>query len=68
MLFIVIALAVIVQGLINNVVAIRDIVIMFFICNEAISLLENVSVLIPVPEQLKNVLLQLRSENEKENK
>lgn len=38
---------------------------MFFIANEAISLLENASEFIPIPEQLKNVLIQLRDEKNK---
>jgi len=42
---------------------IRDIVIMFFITNESISILENISVVIPVPIQLKNILGQLRDDN-----
>lgn len=44
--------------------AIREIVIMFFAINEAISLLENASQMgLPIPEKLKNVLLQLREKN-----
>ncbi len=47
--------------------AIREIVMMFFIANEGISLLENVSQMgVPFPEQLKNVLLQLRDKNKEE--
>lgn len=42
---------------------IRDIVIMFFIINESISILENIGVVIPVPIQLKNILEQLREDN-----
>ena len=66
-IFIVIALAVVLQGLIGGAVAIREIVIMFFICNEALSLLENAAVLIPIPDALKNVLLQLREKTENNN-
>lgn len=41
--------------------AIREIVMMFFIANEGISLLENVSQMgIPFPEKLKDILIQLR--------
>ena len=67
-IFIVIALAVIIQKLIGNAIAIREIVIMFFVCNEALSLLENAAALIPVPEALKNVLLQLREKTVNESK
>lgn len=31
-----------------------------YICNEALSLLENAAVFVPIPEKLKDVLLQLR--------
>lgn len=42
--------------------AIREIVMMFFIANEGISLLENVSQMgIPFPEKLKDILIQLRN-------
>ena len=48
-----------------SIPAVREIVMMFFICNEGISLLENISQMgIPVPKKLKNVLLQLRDKNE----
>lgn len=41
--------------------AIREIVMMFFIANEGISLLENVSQMgVPFPERLKDILIQLR--------
>ncbi|MDT4377322.1 phage holin family protein [Blautia coccoides] len=33
---------------------------MFYIANEALSLLENAAEFIPVPDKLKEVLLQLR--------
>ncbi len=48
--------------------SVREIVMMFFICNEGISLLENIAQMgLPVPEKLKEVLLQLREKKE-ENK
>ena len=59
-IFIVIALSVVIQRLIGTTIALREIVIMFFICNEALSLLENAAVLVPVPDTLKDILLQLR--------
>ncbi len=59
-IFIVIALSVVIQRLIGATIALREIVIMFFICNEALSLLENAAVLVPVPDTLKDILLQLR--------
>lgn len=66
-IFIVVMVAVVIQKLTGNVIEIREIVIMFFICNEALSLLENAAVLIPIPAAIKNVLLQLRDSNDTEN-
>lgn len=41
--------------------AVREIAIMFFCMNEGISILENASALdIPIPEKLKDALLQIR--------
>lgn len=63
-MLIVVVVSVVMQRLIGNAVAVREIVIMFFICNEALSLLENAAVMIPIPQALKNVLLQLRDKTE----
>ncbi len=42
--------------------AIREIVIMFYVSNEGISVLENVAAISPdMPERLRDILLQLRS-------
>lgn len=49
------------QKLLGDSVPLREIVIVFYIANEGISLLENSAVLLPdMPEGLKNVLLSLR--------
>lgn len=63
-IFIVVAVAVIVQSVIGDSIPLREIVIMFFICNEAISLLENASEFIPIPDKLKDTLIQLRDKGE----
>lgn len=63
MMFIVIATAVIIQGVIGDAIPLREIVIMFFICNEGISLLENASEFVDIPEPLKDALIQLRDNN-----
>ena len=62
-MFIVIAVAFSIQKLLNDAIALREIVIMFYICNEALSLLENAAMFVPVPDKLKEVLLQLRDDN-----
>ena len=61
---ILIAFAYTIQKAMNDAIPLREITIMFFIANEGISLLENAAVMIPVPEKLKEVLLQLRDKSE----
>ena len=62
-MFIVIAVAFSIQELMGGKVPIREVVIMFYIANEALSLLENAAVFIPIPEKLKEILLQLREKD-----
>lgn len=64
-IFIVVAAAVTVERVIGNAVPLRDITIVFYICNEAISLLENAAEIIPLPEKLKSTFIQLRDKQEK---
>lgn len=59
-MFIVIAVAHVIQELIGGTIPLREVVIMFYIANEGLSLLENAAVFIPIPDKLKSVLLQLR--------
>lgn len=63
LIFIIVAVAVVIQDLIS--LPLRDIIICFYISNEGLSLLENTSEFLPVPPQLKSFLLQLR-DKEKE--
>lgn len=65
-IFIVVATAVTVQSVIGDAVPLREIVIIFFVCNEGISLLENASEFIPIPEKLKETLIQLRDKSKGE--
>ena len=62
-IFIVIATAVVMQSIIGDAIPLREITIIFFACNEGISLLENASEFIPIPEKLKDTLIQLRDKN-----
>ena len=59
-MFIVIAVAHVIQDLISGTIPLREVVIMFYIANEGLSLLENAAVFIPIPDKLKSILLQLR--------
>ena len=52
--------AVVKKQLVNDAIPLREIVIMFYIANEGISLLENAGEFIPLPQKLKDVLIQLR--------
>lgn len=67
-IFVVVATGVSVQPIIGDTLPVREIVIIFFICNEAISLLENASEFIPVPAKLKETLIQLRDQVDKGKK
>lgn len=62
-IFIVVATAYIIQGVVGDAIPLREVVIVFFICNEGISLLENASEFIPIPERLKETLIQLRDKD-----
>lgn len=62
-MFIVIAAAFSLQELMVNAVPLREVVIMFYIANEGLSLLENAAIFIPIPDGLRNVLLQLREKD-----
>ena len=56
MVFVVIAVAYNVQRMTGDTIPLREIVIVFFICNEAAEFIN-------IPQQLKDVLLQLRDKN-----
>ena len=63
-IFIVVATGVIVQVIVGDTIPLREMVIIFFICNEAISLLENSSEFVPIPKKLKDTLIQIRNKVE----
>lgn len=57
-----ICVACIIDYLFEDIGLIKEIVIMFYISNEGISLLENCSKFIPMPEKLKEIFIQIRRE------
>lgn len=64
-ILVIVALSHVIGELTGDNIAIREIVIMFYIANEGISILENAAVLLPnMPEGLKNILLQLRGDGD----
>ncbi len=64
LILIIVALSVIIQKTVNNSVPIREIVIVFFICNEGLSIIENAAEFVPIPQKLRNILLQLNEQKE----
>ena len=62
-ILVVVAVAVVVENVLGEGIPVREIVIIFFMCNEGISLLENASEFIPIPQRLKDILIQLRDKN-----
>lgn len=65
-MFIMIATAFEIQKLIGGAIPLREVVIMFYIANEGLSLLENAAIFVPIPEKMKDVLLQLRENDLKD--
>lgn len=64
-IFVVIAVAVQVEKVIGESIPLREIVIMFYLSNEGISFLENISVFVNFPEQIKDAFQQIRNNSEK---
>lgn len=59
-IFIIIVLANIIQSLLSQKIPLRETVIMFYILNESLSILENAAYFIPIPKKLKEALEQLK--------
>lgn len=63
-ILVIVALSNVIQVVTGGNVPLREIVIMFYIANEGISILENVAEVSPnMPKALKDVLTQLRGED-----
>ena len=67
LILLIVALACAIQNIIDSSIPAREIVIMFYIANEGLSVLENCAELIPVPEKIKSILLQLRNDETEES-
>ena len=63
MILLVVSAGYVIDRIIASTVPVADMVTVFFIANEGISLLENASEMIPIPQGLKNILVSLREEN-----
>lgn len=57
----IVCVSVVIQSILPDSLPIREITLIFFLCNEGLSIIENSATIIPLPEKLKEVLLQLRS-------
>lgn len=66
LILIVVGAAVVLQAVLPENVPLREITIVFFLCNEGISILENAATMIPIPKKLKDILLQLRGTDDDE--
>ena len=65
MVLVVVALANVVQQLTGGAAPLREMVIMFYIANEGISVLENAAEILPnMPKSIKDILLQIRSKDD----
>ena len=65
MVLVVVALANVVQRLTGGAALLREMVIMFYIANEGISVLENAAEILPnMPNGIKDILLQIRSNDD----
>ena len=62
MIYTVVVCAVMLGKLMGGQLPLREVVITFFVANEGLSLLENVSPYLPIPDKLKDALLQLRGD------
>lgn len=62
-ILVIVALSNVIGELIGGNIAAREMVIIFYITNEGISVLENAAVLLPnMPKGIKEILLQLRGD------
>lgn len=63
--FIVIAVSNIIQLVLDDKIPLREIIITFYSINESISIIENAAQFIPIPSKIKDILAQMKQENEK---
>ncbi len=59
-MILVVGVAVTLQRIMPEGLPLREITILFFVANEGLSILENAAKVIPLPQKLKSVLLQLK--------
>ena len=62
-MLLVVGLSVALQRVMPDALPLREITILFFIANEGLSVLENAAKVIPLPQKLRSVLLQLKDKS-----
>lgn len=67
-MLLVVGVAVALQRILPQGLPLREMTILFFIANEGLSVFENAARVIPVPDKLKSVLLQLREKSDNTDK
>lgn len=60
LIFCLVAVAVAMSKIIGDTIPLREVVIMFYIANEGLSILENIGEFLPLPPKLKEILIQIR--------
>ncbi len=65
LILVMVAAAVALEEFLGDGLALREIVIVFYACNEGLSILENTAAFLPYPQKVKEVLEQLRSRGDK---
>jgi toxin secretion/phage lysis holin len=66
-ILIIIAVSNLLQTLLNDSIPIRETVLMFYIINESISIVENAAYFIPIPKKLRDILVQLKEKQTDDN-
>lgn len=66
-MLLVVGVAVTLQRILPDALPLREITILFFVANEGLSVLENAAKVIPLPQKLKSVLLQLKDKADKDS-
>lgn len=64
LIFVVVAVAVEMEKVLGNAIPLREIVIMFYVANEGISFLENISEFLNFPQKMKDVFTQIRDKSD----
>lgn len=67
-MLLVVGVAVALQRILPQGLPLREMTILFFIANEGLSVFENAARVIPVPDKIKSVLLQLREKSDNTDK